>query len=899
MRVDLQNINQNVDMDKNTYRVPDQEKGARIAEAVSGYSLDIMGRVTDNLTYEDDGLKSVQDVMLEAGRLDVTQQRNYMAVMSNSMSTEDFAKLQEEGYHPGDVAVEDLVTNLDKIKATMAESGTVIEGYNDDLDAEEMKKITGDMQSAEEIARALQNKDLPVTEDNLKNMKEALQEAEHVEVITDNMLRFLVKNQIEPTVENLYKAEYSAGEGERRNTNGYFRDPANGYLTRKADEINWDQISDHVDRVIEEAGLKGEESAKEDARWTIEAGIPLTADNLKNLHELKQITFPLERTELMDTLTDAIAVGKKPQQANLVREEQTNPIHLKRVMEETRLQMSIEANRSLMRRGLVIETNELERAVEQLKEAEKELFGQALDVIQEIAYQPAESIQTAAFDTSTFTLNRLHEIGQPMQKTYEQAMQTYEAVWTAPRSDLGDSIQKAFANVDDILTDLDFDINEVNRKTVRILGYTQTEITTENFERVREATQTVLDVIEQMTPEKTLQMIREGFNPLTENIYDLSAYLKQRPEEERNEKYSEYIWKLDKNGEVSDAEKEAYIGIYRLLRQIEKNDGRPIGDVLSSDEELTLQNLLSAVRSRKASGMDVSIDDAFGLLEDLKDSGTSITHQITDAFEQILETARSAETDREFAKQLKQESQEAAKVSDSVIQTLLEAELPVTTDNLLVADQLMHMRGNLFRRSVKAEDEQEEQKEKLREKMSEFVEQLDDEEGRDQAYAELMDAADEPLQEEMYQRTDALEIRELHLLHKQLYVARKLAESENYEFAMEIGGELTGVNLKIIRGSEEAGASVRFDCAAYGEVFARFELKEETVNGFVSGTSRDGIEKLSERRSEFGRLSGYDVSAVSYLEADRLKEDTEGSDPAGNASVQKLYGIVKAFLKSL
>ena len=47
-----------------------------------------MGRVTDNLTYED-GLKSAEDVMQAAGRLDVTQQRNYMAVMSNSMSTED------------------------------------------------------------------------------------------------------------------------------------------------------------------------------------------------------------------------------------------------------------------------------------------------------------------------------------------------------------------------------------------------------------------------------------------------------------------------------------------------------------------------------------------------------------------------------------------------------------------------------------------------------------------------------------------------------------------------------------------------------------------------------------------------------------------------------------------
>ena len=224
MKVDLQNINQNVDMEKTLYRVPDQDRDARMAEAVSGYSLDIMGSVTDNLTYEDNGLKSVQDVMLDAGRLDVKQQRNYMAVMSNSMSTEDFAKLQEEGYHPGSIAVEDLVTNLDKIKAVMAENGTVMEGYNDDLSAEDLKKITGSTAVAQEITTALQEKDLPVTEDNVKNMTEALQEAEQVSEVTDSMMKYLLKNHIEPTVENLYLAEFSAGEDQNRQAKGYYRE---------------------------------------------------------------------------------------------------------------------------------------------------------------------------------------------------------------------------------------------------------------------------------------------------------------------------------------------------------------------------------------------------------------------------------------------------------------------------------------------------------------------------------------------------------------------------------------------------------------------------------------------------------------------------------------------------
>lgn len=900
MRVELQNINQNVDMEKTAYRVPDQNNDARIAELVSGYSLDIMGSVTDNLTYEEEGLKSVQDVMLEAGQLDVTQQRNYMAVMSNSMSAEDFAKLQEEGYHPGDVAVEDLVTNLDKIKAAMAESGTVIEGYNDDMSTEDMVKITGSRAEAAEIASALREKDLPVTEENLKNMSEALQEAEHVEALTDNMLKFVLKNHIEPTVENLYKAEYSVGEGNERRSAGYYKDTAGGYYAQKAGEINWDQISDHVERIVEEAGLKGESHIEEDARWTIEAGIPLTAQNLRELHDLKQMIFPKERAELLNTLTDALTVGKKPQQANLAVDKQTPQITYKRILEETRLQMSIDANRALMRKGLIIDTKELERAVDQLKEAEKELFGQALDVINEVAAQPAESIQTAAFDISTFTLRDLHEIGQPLQKTYEQAMKTYEAVWTAPRADLGDSIQKAFRNVDDILTDLDYEINEVNRKSVRILGYTETPVTPENFERVQEATKAVLDVIEQMTPERTLQMIRDGFNPLTENIYELSAYLKQKPEDEKAERYSEYIWKLDKSDKVTEAEKDAYIGIYRLLRQIEKNDGRPIGDVLSSDEELTLQNLLSAVRSRKASGMDISVDNAFGMLENLKDSGTSISAQITEAFEKILQTAQDAEADMEYAKELKQESNAAAQVSDSVIQSLLDAQLPVTTDNLLAADRLMHARGVLFKNLLKlTDDAKDEQKEKLRETLSGFPDHLDDEGSAKQAVSDLTDAAFTALQEETFAQTDAVRIKELRLMHKQLSVARALADSENYEFPMEIGGELAGVSLKIIRGSEDAKATVRFDSLLYGNISASFSVQDGAVSGLVAGDSDDGIQALLDRREGFARLAGLDISKVTYLATDHIKEETGQTDHEQNASVRQLYGIVKAFLKSL
>ena len=94
---------------------------------------------------------------------------------------------------------------------------------------------------------------------------------------------------------------------------------------------------------------------------------------------------------------------------------------------------------------------------------------------------------------------------------------------TAPRRDLGDSIRKAFSNVDDILTDMSLDKTLENQRAVRILAYNRMEITAENIERVKEADKQVTAVIEKLTPKNVLQMIRDGLQP-----FPVSAGTKER-----------------------------------------------------------------------------------------------------------------------------------------------------------------------------------------------------------------------------------------------------------------------------------------------------------------------------------------------------------------------------------
>ena len=50
-------------------------------------------------------------------------------------------------------------------------------------------------------------------------------------------------------------------------------------------------------------------------------------------------------------------------------------------------------------------------------------------------------------DAEVSTINGVHKAGMELKSSFEKAGQQYETLMTAPRADLGDSIQKAFRNV--------------------------------------------------------------------------------------------------------------------------------------------------------------------------------------------------------------------------------------------------------------------------------------------------------------------------------------------------------------------------------------------------------------------------------------------------------------------
>jgi hypothetical protein len=228
------------------------------------------------------------------------------------------------------------------------------------------------------------------------------------------------------------------------------------------------------------------------------------------------------------------------------------------------------------------------------------------------------------------------QIKQNLQRSFESVKRSYEAVGTAPRSDMGDSITKAFANIDELLGELDIDVNYESRRAARILGYNNMEITQENIDSIVGYDREVNRLMDNFYPEAVMGIIKDGINPMDVSIDQLNDIISQKNynggvSDAKN--FATYLRDVEKRGEITDEERESYIGIYRVMDKLAKSGDREAGYVFANQANLTIRNMISAMRSRKAKGIDVDVDDSFGMLEDVKGYGVRMDEQIEAGFE--------------------------------------------------------------------------------------------------------------------------------------------------------------------------------------------------------------------------------------------------------------------------
>ncbi len=1020
----------NKDRETTGYRKADSTREVRQAT----FALDISGTVTDNSAYAGHG-RTAEEVMQKAGMEDITARRNYMAVMSNSMSDEDFAKLQKEGFHPGSTEIDTVVTIVDEIKAALLKGGTQIVGYTDTIDSDSLARITGSESFARELQKQFAAQDIPLTEENIEETVKTYEQLSSVSGLNEDTKRYMVENGLDITPENIYFAIHAGAAGSGRTGQGYYRaGDMDGYYVKKPETVQYDSLMPQIEQVIKESGLSIDEKSISDAKWLIEKGVPFNKDNLTKLHELEKMAFPVSEKDFLKAAAIAISDGKAVRNADLTAEESflqqavrieestkeltdqdadrilvaelpfqlknlfavhaestgseetadqigsdplqeagmsADRLQARKYLEEVRLSMTVSANLKLLRSGFQIETAPMEELIRKLSEAgsqvDRELTGETDPAgAQEKAgwyresLRAAESIRkapaavAAQIETAT-TLEEAAQKSRDVRISMEKAGEKYEELMTAPRKDLGDSIKKAFQNVDDILADMGKELTEENRKTIRILGYNSMDMTEKNFEKIRASEKLLQNITENLKPGEVLSMIREGVNPLTMTLEELDSYLaeqEQTPEEELAS-YSEFLYRLDQKKEISEEERDAYIGIYRLFRQIEKGDDAALGAVADTGRAQTLENLLSAVRTAKKKHMDYQIGDEKGVATAGDFTGSIIAQiergfihtrkEMQQAFADMADSGagnpeagmsgkasqagQTEGTDSQAAESMAEDFRMAAASEEEIFRYLSDNGQPVTADNLLAAGEILRSPEEVFRniigfgsgdktsgRAQKTAADRESREPSGEadtdgidmESLGESVlSGLTGQEEAQQAYEELTEALTARIENLAFTDTaDTLDVRYLNSLCKQVGFLQSMAKEENYTLPLQIDGELTAVNLTMIhKDGAESKVTISLETEALGKNVAEFSFGKKGLAGCSISQEKETTEKLSGESDRFYQmLSEEEIQAgdIHFVTEETLDPATytlkAGSGKEKGQTDAALYRVAKTYI---
>lgn len=301
--------------------------------------------------------------------------KNNLSVIESQMESGNVVKVDDEGIDINNTRTDKIVTVVERIQIKLA-------AYCDDfnitatgIDMEDIKAVTG----------------------NAATYKAAA-------LMSDSEKAYLVKNKLEPTIENVYHAIHS---GAKDNTGNLLTD----------DE--WKEILPQVKNIIKDAGLDVNEDTLSLSRYMIDNEIPLDKENLQYFDMLNKLETPDDKT-VTERIAAAVIEGKSPEKTKVTGEKQPfentvraiavlaqadmynimalakedvrtldvladieaddtgiepdfgNQTFAKtyRMIQETRLMMTIEAGRVLENNGISVNTTELSELVENLKKYE-------------------------------------------------------------------------------------------------------------------------------------------------------------------------------------------------------------------------------------------------------------------------------------------------------------------------------------------------------------------------------------------------------------------------------------------------------------------------------------------------------------------------------------------------
>ena len=906
----------------------------------ANYNIELRSISVDNTYYDNRGKTTDEDFAKEVNEASALGMSTVEKVknIERGWDEEATAKVSEDGHNPMDMDTDALVTVVDEIKMNQAKAGKDISKMGG-LDADEIQAMSGSVAQAMEMTRGL-SETLPV-----------------------ETQAYLVKNELEPTISNIYNATYSAPVNES-GTGTPSDEDIIGLLEKLGNKL--DSLIKQVESEQSESAQKpmSPEELKQMVATMMKQDVPVTKEHLEYMVELSEYEKPSEEI-IVNAIDDIVAEGKEPTDAYLLpgyslmdkarmtydevmgMDANALPtITAQRQLVEIQLTMTVEATFTMMKNGIDVNTSDLTDLLDKLKLQETNLlqilmnaenkeatnanintFKQVMNEMAEINSAPVATLGRFS-NINAETFSYVHEVSVSVTAEYSRMEMTYEAVGTQVRSDLGDNINKAFQNVEDILADLNVESTEASQKAVRVLAYNQMEITAESVTTMKASTEMVARTFKSMTPAVVAEMIKRGENPLDMTMGDLKAKAEEIKAElgstSNEESFAKFLWKAEHNSEITEAERDAYVGVYRLLHQVEKSDGAAIGALISQGTEVTMRNLMTAVRSSRHTGQDYEINDKFGQLDEMVVRDLSITEQIEkvfltdrckdakeamtptklarfadeeimamnpDEFATAMETAVDEESEIAYNKYVTEQLKEAIAVEAHYNSILDEYNLPHSPNMIAAVEALVENNSKVMKDLFsKAANSRMEVMNEREDAPSGRLEDLDIGDLIDLAYSRFSDACHTP--EEMAEAQEALgtlaenvmktmieteDVRTIDMDGMKLVVqqAKAMQEmattGETYHIPMMVADETGTMSIRIVRGNGEAGLiKMALYLESTGTVSTTFRYEAGEVNASVECETAQMREQFASKASMIERImqqeTGYTFS-FSYTQS--------------------------------
>ncbi|WP_242939716.1 DUF6240 domain-containing protein [[Clostridium] polysaccharolyticum] len=903
--------------------------------------------------------------------------------IKNRMTQEDANDIEEEGMSLEKYNMERLDRTLTRMKKQKQLKREAIESSVEkrEQQAEDLERAaihsaihgTGSSQ----VAEALENANLPVTEENILKISQAVEMAGAIRELSDKAMSYMVSNQLEPTIFNCYQAEYAGGKtgmgSGNQNIQAYEAiNVAYDVSENSVSSLNmegWKAIEGQVAQVIEAAGYEADEDMMENGRWLFANDLPITEETIEGLLELQEIKKEVDVDNIAEEIVKQYETGVEPEHASLksygsAKTKADLAVFLKdlekqltdkdfvikdvtfhRELEEIRLKMTMEVSQQLKEMGVQIDMEHISDIIEGLKEIENsyyqglltdagidatpeqtELLKQTTEKVNALAAMPDILLGKTFATRREETLDSLVESGNQLKNQLEKAGEAYDTMGTEVRKDLGDSIKKAFQNISDILEDMGLEPTEANVKAVKILGYNNIAITEQSIHEMKFYDKQVRALMDGLKPAVTMEMIQSGVNPLEKPIEEINKIIEDIQKSigvSEDDKYSEFLWKLDKSDSITPEERKAYIGMYRMLNQIEKSDGAAIGSVIKAGKELTLDNLMTAVKTKKAGNLDITLDESFGTLEALEQKGETIEEQIryyrslsgdildkvnpeqlkdgSISLEKLSETVNKDANSKNLSYQKEKLDKLFSEMEnpEACVELLENSHQEVTFEMIRAAEQVLNNENwnPVFKKISDVE------KEEFAKDAEELVNVMDSD-SFDKAFERFTQKVQEQVQKEKQKDTNTyVDVSLLKLVGSSLQLTGSLAKQERYNIPMVIGEQVSNVNVTIQHKDVTGGkVQVSYGSSTLGKVQAKWTVRDGEIKGFITADSQPGLELMRSEKDAMTKgfeALGFQVRQVDYSMSSNQKFADLQDEVKEKVSTKQLLQIAKVFIGTL